>query len=550
MRQTRAEVAAGRRGHETVRVIGETGEECYLHSLYDPVREAEAHAAKSLPFPTVVFLGTGLGYHIPLTLASNPHVERVVIVERYPELAARAAERITNQCIRVELVTGFESGRFPPLPEGLDAARLGMVTHPPSLHANPGWYAHFQVAVAVAGHECLPRSEGRKDGPLTVLVPFEAYYAQRECINGFESLGHRVVVLDLRGVEGEEVTPFREALLRERPDLVFSVNMRGLDRRGVVAGMLERLGIPLALWFVDSPEFILYGEAMPPPSACHVFIWDRSYIPAVASRGYRVSYLPLAADTTLAAAARVREEFRAPISFVGNSLASGFLARLAVKFPATSETAAFAERALERIIACRGDQLRLLDELLSEAAPLLPDDDARLFFRAFLLHSATSAYRARLLRSLLPLGLTFFGDPEGWQRVLGPGIRAFPDVNYFHETPAVYASAGINVNATSLQMPHTVNQRVFDVPLCNGFLLTDRQGALHELFAEDEVAVYDTVEEAAELARYYLDRSRLRDEIVRKAKGRVLAEHTYGRRMEVVARETFASASAGYGARP
>ena len=546
----RAEVTAGRRGHETARVIGEGGEECYLHSLYDPFREAEAHAAKSLPFATAVFLGAGLGYHIPLTLAYNPHIDRVVIVERYPELAARAAGRIGNRRIRVDVVTGFESGRFPPLPEGLDAARLGVVTHPPSLHANPGWYAHFQVTVAVAGRESSPKPNGRKGGPLTVLVPFEAYSAQRECINGFEALGHRVVVLDLRGREGEEVAPFREALLQERPDLVFSVNMRGLDRLGVVAGMLERLGIPLALWFVDSPEFILYGEAMPPPSACHVFMWDKSYIPAVASLGYRVTYLPLAADTTLAAAARLREEFRAPISFVGNSLVSGFLARLAVKFPATSETAAFAEGAVERIIASRGEQLRLLDELLAEAAPLLPDDDARLFFRAFLLHSATSAYRTRLLGSLIPLGLTFFGDPEGWRRVLGAGIRALPDVNYFCETPAVYASAGINVNATSLQMPHTVNQRVFDVPLCNGFLLTDRQGALFELFGEDEVAVYGTVEEAAELARHYLDRPRLRGEIVRKAKGRVLAEHTYGRRMKRVVRETFGSAAADAGDRP
>lgn len=536
----RAEVTAGRRGHDTARVTGEEGHECYLHSLYDPMGEAASFVPGRLSVSTIVFLGTGLGYHLPLTLAANPQARRVVLVERYPELASRAAERIAGTGITVEIVTTTPADPSPPLPADLDAAALAVVSHPSSLSANPAWYSPYQIASATVGHERLAGARTpRSGGPLTVLVPFEAYYTQRECINGFASLGHRVVTLDLRGQEGDEVPLFREALLRERPDLVFSVNMRGLDRRGIVAGMLERLGIPLALWFVDSPEFILYGEAMPPPGACHVFMWDRSYIPAVAAQGYRVDYLPLAADTSLAEQAMVQDRFRAPLSFVGNSLVSGFLARLAVKFPASAATDAFAGQAIDRIIACRGGQLHLLDELITEAAPLLPDADARLFFRAFLLHGATSAYRTRLLDRLLPLGLTFFGDPEGWRTVFGPGIRAFPDVNYFHETPAVYASAEININATSLQMPHTVNQRVFDVPLCGGFLLTDRQGAIFELFADDELATYDGIDTVAQTARHYLEQPGMRREIADRAQRRVLGEHTYGHRMGTVIADVF-----------
>lgn len=536
----RAEVSAGRRGQETACVVGEEGQKCYLHSLYDPMGEAAAFVPGRLSVSTIVFLGTGLGYHLPPTLAANPQARRVVLVERYPELAARASRRIMGAGIDVEILTTTAADPSPPLPKGLDASSLAVVSHPPSLNANPGWYARYQIATATVGHE---RPAGwRADpggGPRTVLVPFEAYYTQRECINGFASLGHRVVTLDLRGHEGDEVPLFREVLLRERPDLVFSVNMRGLDRRGIVAGMLERLGIPLALWFVDSPEFILYGEAMPPPTACHVFMWDRSYLPAVSAQGYRVSYLPLAADTALAEQARVLARFRAPLSFVGNSLMSGFLARLAVKFPASADTDAFVGQAIDRIIASRGGQLQLLDELMAEAASFLPDSDARLFFRAFLLHGATSAYRTRLLDRLLPLGLTFFGDPEGWRKVFGAGISAFPDVNYFHETPAVYASADININATSLQMPHTVNQRVFDVPICGGFLLTDRQGALCELFADDEVAVYDGIDTVAETARHYLKHPAARRETAGKARRRVLGEHTYGHRMGTVIADVF-----------
>ena len=530
MSELRADITPGRKGHDTVRVIGEGGREIWLHSPYDPIREAATFVPGPLAASTFVFLGAGLGYHLPPTLAANPQVSRVIIVERYPDLACRSVRQIVDPRIRVEIVTPTATDPLPLLPEWLDADDLAIVPHPPSLNANPSWYDRYQVACATAGRAGRQTALQRR-GALTILVPFEAYYTQRECINGFTALGHRVVTLDSRGREGDEVALFREALRGELPDLVFSVNMRGLDRRGIVAEILAGLGIPLALWFVDSPEFILYGEALSPREGCHVFMWDRAYIPDVEALGYDVSFLPLAADETLSAAAVPTDRFRADISFVGNSLVSGFLARLAVKFPVTAETTAFAERAIDRIIARRGDQRRCLDELIAEAGRLLLDEEQRRFFRAFLLHGATSAYRTRVLSRLIPLGLTFFGDPDGWRAVFGPGITAHPDVNYFHETPAVYASSAVNINATSLQMPRTVNQRAFDVPLCGGFLLTDRQEALFELFAEDEVAVYDGIDDVADKARFYLDHPELRRQIAARARRRVLGGHTYRHRM-------------------
>lgn len=536
----------GRRGHPTALVMGEDGIETCLHSLYDPIREAGSFVAGPVDAAVLVFLGTGLGYHLPRSLANNPHVNRVILVERHPELAELAAARLCQGWNgRIEVVTPSTPGSgFPPVPGALDAAALYVVPHPPSLRAHPAWYDHYRILLATVGRTGPAADRTQAAGrPLTILVPFEAYYVQQECIHGLESLGHRVVVLDCRGREGDEASLFGEALRGERPDLVLSVNMRGLDRRGVAAQMLRRLGIPLALWFVDSPEFILYGEALPPADGCHVFLWEKSYLPAVAAQGYRVSYLPLAADVRLAGAARVEERFSAGLSFVGNSLASGFLARLAVKFPVTAQVMAFAGEAVERIIAARGDQLQLVDQLVAEGGRFLPDDDARLFFRAYLLHSATSAYRTRLLGQLLPLGLTFFGDPDGWRKVFGSAIDARPDVNYFRETPAVYASSAVNVNATSLQMPHTVNQRVFDVPLCGGFLLTDRQGALGELFAENEVALYDGISDVAETARCYLEREGLRREIAERARRRVLGEHTYGHRMRKMIAEVLGAAA-------
>ncbi len=56
----------------------------------------------------------------------------------------------------------------------------------------------------------------------------------------------------------------------------------------------------------------------------------------------------------------------------------------------------------------------------------------------------------------------------------------------------------------------------FDVPLCGGFLLTDRQDDLFDLFAGDEVAVYENVDDVADKAEYYLSKPDLRDSMLER----------------------------------
>ena len=524
-----AQIVSGKRGCPTALVVGENGSKIYLHSLYDPLREAAAHVPLVVDRETLLFLGTGLGYHVALTLAANPQVKRVVLVERYPELAAAAAAGIENRTVRIDVISG--SSQLPPaetIPKDLDSAFLQIVPHPPSLHANPVWYAGYHAVVATAGRQ---RRAPVREKSLTILFLYGAYYGQRECLRGFQALGHRVVSVDYRNGDPETIAAVQKALVVEEPDLIFSVNLRGLDCRGVVGEMALRMGIPLAVWFVDSPEFILSQETLPPSEVTSLFLWDRSYLPQLRRLGYRSFFLPLAADPILAQSAQPAGRFHSRISFVGNSLVSDFLSRLAVKFPRNAATEELMERSVSAILAHRGKQLAALDKVIAESGVSFPHREALLFFRAYAVHSATTRYRTMLLRRLLPHGLTFFGDPPGWEAIFGSGITAKPDVHYFSETPAVYASSEVNFNATSLQMPTTVNQRLFDVPLSGGFLLTDRQEALSELFDEDEVALYEGVDDVAEKALFYLARPAVCRKIAVKARQRVLAEHTYEQRM-------------------
>ena len=81
-------------------------------------------------------------------------------------------------------------------------------------------------------------------------------------------------------------------------------------------------------------------------------------------------------------------------------------------------------------------------------------------------------------------------------------------------------------------MPGAVNQRVFDVPACRAFLLTDAQESVAELFEPGhEVITYSSKEEAVDLAKYYLENDNIRMTVAERAYARVLNEHTYKHRM-------------------
>jgi spore maturation protein CgeB len=127
-----------------------------------------------------------------------------------------------------------------------------------------------------------------------------------------------------------------------------------------------------------------------------------------------------------------------------------------------------------------------------------------------------------------------FGDPEGWRKLFGVAIHAHPNIDYRRELAAVYRHIGVNINITSCQMPTAVNQRVFDVPLASGFVLTDRQPDLTELFDESEVATYGSPGELSEMALFFIEHESERNKISAAAKTHILAEHTYEHRVKII----------------
>ena len=365
---------------------------------------------------------------------------------------------------------------------------------------------------------------------LRIIVPKNDYYVQAECVAALRALGHEVVevMLGERG-EGVDVPRALQRLLRAcvrvRPDMLFSVNYTGFDRALWLNEVIEAMALPTAVWFVDSPFLLALGYLPPVPGVMKFFAWDRSYVNELQRMGAgEVGHLPLATCPKIFSATAAKPTAASlPLSFVGHSL------QILVEIwqqridPALLPQArAWAERL--------GQDRSSLHTLVPQ--PTLPVDP-RIATLGLANSLASAALRERMLRRLDGPQLFVFGD-EAFARSL-PRSKLAGTCAYGTETARIYRHTAVNVNVTNLQMPTAVNQRVFDVPACGAFLLTDRQDELCDYFEpETQMATFASGDELSDKAAYYVRQPERRAQLVARAQKRVLAEHTYVHRMRAL----------------
>ena len=368
---------------------------------------------------------------------------------------------------------------------------------------------------------------------LTVVVPQDAYYVQAECIAALRALGHRVVQVALgeegRGIEvGEALGRLLRACAEHRPDMLLTINYTGFDRAAWFDELVEAMGLPVAVWFVDSPFFLAVGYLPPAPNVTTWFCWDESYVPVLRAHGApRVAHLPLGTDPNDFAPSAAAEPKRYPLGFVGHTL-DALVLLWGERHAACAGSDAPAEaqnwsRALQKERSC-------LHEFVPEVgAPF----DVRVVRLAHANYLASRAYRQGMLAALPQAQLHVWGN-DAWRTLL-PRARHHGGTRYGAATAQVYRGCAVNVNLTNLQMPRAVNQRTFDVPAAGGFLLADAQPELSRyLEPGQEVATFASADELRDKAAYYTAHPAARAAIATAGRRRVLAEHTYVHRMQTL----------------
>lgn len=110
-----------------------------------------------------------------------------------------------------------------------------------------------------------------------------------------------------------------------------------------------------------------------------------------------------------------------------------------------------------------------------------------------------------------------------------------------HEEKAkAFLAAKIVLNTIHLSEINGVNVRTFEIAAAGAFQLATHKPDVKDLFLEgEEIITFNSIEDLKEKVKFYIDKEDLRNEIAQKARIRVLAEHTYEKRLKKIIDDLF-----------
>ncbi|MBO4368496.1 MAG: glycosyltransferase [Desulfovibrio sp.] len=406
----------------------------------------------------------------------------------------------------------------------------------PSLRLAPDFWQPFLGRLFATDPVWQRGTERDQNSPLYLLFGNDQALLHQELKEALREDGAREILTALPFVfEKQPEKALEEACHGTLPALAISVNGRGLDAQGRLVGLLQALGVPCALWFVDNPWHVLSGIKLPWWKRIPLFVTDPSFVPQLASEGARnVFFLPLAvAPHMWRDLPKTQEEALArhhacdPPLFVGRS-------RFPAKdhfFAAVRHSEALLEDAKEGLVRESFSQPDIHYWYDRYRPRFWPGTDVRT--PGFCAEECSQLKRALWLQSGNACGMRIIGD-KGWHTLLR-NATILPCVDYYASLREYYYRASVTLNVTSLLLPQSLSQRHFDVWAAGGFLLSDATKGL-SLFPRELTEPITLLSKSDLPARikHVVDH---REETIalRKAWRRLLAEeHSYRQRIHSI----------------
>lgn len=378
-----------------------------------------------------------------------------------------------------------------------------------------------------------------------------ASFGKEDIVQAFINLGHTVVRFSHEDYDLREsvsfVESFSDFVKNNKPDCVFSSNYFPL-----VSSVCNTYEIPYIAWVYDCPHLSLYSATVINPCN-HIFVFDRDTVNTFVNSGITtISYMPLAAAVkrldSMTLTPAIKEKLACDVSFVG--------AMYNESHNLFDRLWGLSERAQGYLNGIMMSQLKIsgynfIEELLDEeilselrkVEPYVPEHDGVepdtfVYSRYFIDRKLTQMERTALLSAVSARFDTKLYTHNRTPEL--PFIDNIGPIDPVTTMPYVFKSSRINLNI-SLRSIHTgIPLRVMDIMGAGGFLMTNYQSDMDELFvANQDYVWYDGEDDLITKCEYYLTHEKDRTEIAHNGHAAISSAHTYELRLQQMLESVF-----------
>lgn len=319
-------------------------------------------------------------------------------------------------------------------------------------------------------------------------------------------------------------------------DCVFSVNFQP-----IVARVCKVFKLPYISWTVDCPSFQLYSETVAYPTN-RIFILDRLQAEKFAPiNPDNIFHMPMACDLATWDSVKITAEdhktFDCDISFVGSTYEEkckyNFIEkdlpdymRGYVEGLIDAQLQVYGYNFIEDSIS---DEWALDFKKYADWVPLGPDyteDVKGIVSDMYIGEKCTEQERIRTLKAIsenFKMDLYTLSDTSMLPKI---NHRGGADSNWMQ--PRIFKCSKINLSMTNRPFKSGIPLRVFDIMGAGGFVISNYQPELAELFVPGEdIVLYDSIPDLLMKIEYYLEHDEERKQVARNGYEKVKEYHSY-----------------------
>lgn len=363
-------------------------------------------------------------------------------------------------------------------------------------------------------------------------------------------LGYTIKNINLQisaqGFDQEACDKIKDVLSIYKPKWVISYDFS----ESISQACMEE-NVPYIAWVYDNPQQEIYTRYAHNPNN-YIFVFDKQQQKYLKQTGIKhVYHMPLAVHgdkirLSLQQGRKCKQEYEAEVSFVGQLYRIKSLETIIEQADARIQEEM--ETSISSCLLNWNPHIKITGKLTNTCVEYFSKTDGYKIARCYPYVSEQFYYEAAVLSRILAnrervtilnhlaekYDVKFYTFDKDVSQ-LSEAVKVCQGAKYDMEVSNVYRQTKINLNITLHCIETGIPQRVFDVMAAGGFLLSNYQEELEELFVDGEdLVIYHNLEELERYVGYYLTHEEERQRIAKNGQEKVLKYHDLHTRMEQV----------------